>query len=251
MISSETPVLVVVKLTKESFCVPINLVIFVVLLSPFLGDGEWYRVMVDILAETTVSVNFVDYGYSMKLPIENLRPITLSLLTLPFQAVRCSLAGTMSVKICSCGQYKFHFKMKKNTYTNKISLLYLDVGVAPMGSEWSTEAKQWFESQVDKEPLMARVLSVSERGYEVKLEIRGRDMAAALISEQLAKAPGAIPKVSCVTAEPKLQENMYESQRNQEQVQVPGQSGSISKEIPTEGPVAQSDMQLECRCSKG
>lgn len=119
MISSETPVLVVVKLTKESFCVPINLVIFVVLLSPFLGDGEWYRVMVDILAETTVSVNFVDYGYSMKLPIENLRPITLSLLTLPFQAVRCSLAGTMSVKICSCGQYKFHCKMKKKNILYK------------------------------------------------------------------------------------------------------------------------------------
>lgn len=125
----------------------------------------------------------------------------------------------------------------------------MDVGVAPLGSEWSSEAKQWFESQVDGELLTARVLSVSERGYDIKLEIRGRDLAAALISEQLAKAPGAIPKVSCVTAEPKLQENMYESQLNQ--VQVFGQSGSISKEVPTEGPVAQSDMQLECRCSKG
>lgn len=62
--------------------------------------------MVDIVSETTVSVNFVDYGSSMKLPTENLRPITLSLLTLPFQAVRCSLAGTVSVKMCSCGQYR-------------------------------------------------------------------------------------------------------------------------------------------------
>lgn len=104
MISSEPAVLVAVKLTKESFRVPVNLVIFLVLLSPFPGDGEWYRVMVDILSETTVSVNFVDYGYSMKLPTENLRPITLSLLTLPFQAVRCSLSGTVNVKMCSCGQ---------------------------------------------------------------------------------------------------------------------------------------------------
>lgn len=124
----------------------------------------------------------------------------------------------------------------------------MDVGVAPLGSEWSSEAKQCFESQVDGETLTARVLSISKRGYEVKLEIRGRDVTAALISEQLAKAPGAIPKMSCVRAEPKLQENMHESQLNQEQ--VPGQSGSISREIPTEGPVAQSDMQLECRCSK-
>lgn len=131
------------------------------------------------------------------------------------------------------------------------SVLCLDVGVAPLGSEWSSKAKQWFESQVDGELLTARVLFVSERGYEVKLEIRGRDVAAALISEQLARAPGAIPKMSCVRAEFKLQENMYESQLSQEQVQVPGQSGSISKEIPTEGPAAQSDMQLECRCSEG
>lgn len=85
---------------------PVNLVFFFffVLLSPFTDDGEWYRVMVDILSETTVSVNFVDYGHSMKLPTENLRPITLSLLILPFQAVRCSLAGTVSGKTCSCGQ---------------------------------------------------------------------------------------------------------------------------------------------------
>lgn len=132
----------------------------------------------------------------------------------------------------------------------KIGFLYSNLGVAPQGSEWSSEAKQWFASQVDGELLAARVLAVSERGYEVKLEIRGRDVAAALISEQLAKAPGAIPKMSCVRTEPKLQESMFESQLNQEQVQVPGRSGSISKEIKTEEPAVQSDMQLESRCSE-
>lgn len=124
----------------------------------------------------------------------------------------------------------------------------LDVGVEPLGLEWASEAQRWFQSQVDGELLTARVLSVSERGYEVKLEIRGQDVAAALISQQLAKAPGAIPKMPCVSSEPKHQEKIQESQLNQ--VQVPGQSGSISKEIPKEGPAAQSDMQLECRCSK-
>lgn len=105
---------------------------------------------------------------------------------------------------------------------------------------------------MDGELMTARVLSVSERGYEVKLGIRGQDMAAALISVQLAKAPGAISETSCVNSELKHQEKMYESQPNQEQedVQVPGQSGSISKEMATEGPAAQSDVQLECGCSK-
>lgn len=195
--------------------------------------------MVDILTETTVSVNFVDYGYCMKLPIDNLRPITLSLLTLPFQAVRCSLAGTVSV---------FFSAIFICVYIYKLLFIYVDVGVAPLGPEWGSEAKQWFESQLDGELLTARVLSVSERGYEVKLEIRGRDVAAALISVQLAKASGTIPQMSCVRAESQLLDNMYERQLNQEQVQVPGQ---VSKEKPTEGPAVQSHMQLERRCSKG
>ncbi|TWW81247.1 Tudor domain-containing protein 1 [Takifugu flavidus] len=175
-------------------------------------DRKWYRVMLNDISETAVSVNCVDYGRKMKLPKENLRPITASFLTLPFQAVRCSLAG-----------------------------------VEPLGSEWNSEAKQWLWSQMDGELMTARVLSVSERGYEVKLGIRGQDMAAALISVQLAKAPGAISGTSCVNSELKHQEKMYESQPNQEQedVQVPGQSGSISKEMPTEGPAAQSDVQLD------
>lgn len=55
--------------------------------------------MVDILSEATASVSFVDYGYSMKLPTENLRPITPSLLRLPFQAVRCAVAGIVIVSV--------------------------------------------------------------------------------------------------------------------------------------------------------
>uniref|UniRef100_A0A671WXD7 Tudor domain containing 1 n=1 Tax=Sparus aurata TaxID=8175 RepID=A0A671WXD7_SPAAU len=125
----------------------------------FPGDGAWYRAMVNEMSEDETSVNFVDYGSCMKVKNKNLRPITPRLLTLPFQAVRCSLAG-----------------------------------VEPLGSEWSSEALLWFQTLVDGEKLSARVLSVSEQGYNVKLESRGQDMAVALISEQLAKAPGAIPK---------------------------------------------------------
>lgn len=64
------------------------------------GDGEWYRVMVNELSEDKVSVKLVDYGYSMKLEKDHLRSITPKLLTLPFQAIRCNLAGR--VRVCEC-----------------------------------------------------------------------------------------------------------------------------------------------------
>lgn len=82
---------------------------FVVLVFPSPDDQKWYRVMLNDISETAVSVNFVDYGKKMKLPKENLWPITPSFLTLPFQAVRCSLAGTVSAKMCSCRWYRIVF----------------------------------------------------------------------------------------------------------------------------------------------
>lgn len=54
--------------------------------------------MVNEMSEDETSVNFVDYGSCMKVKNKNLRPITPRLLTLPFQAVRCSLAGC----VCAC-----------------------------------------------------------------------------------------------------------------------------------------------------
>lgn len=64
-------------------------------------DGEWCRAMVNELSEDKVSVNFVDYGYSMNLEKNHLRSITPQLLTLPFQAIRCSLAGSVKC-VCEC-----------------------------------------------------------------------------------------------------------------------------------------------------
>lgn len=86
-----------------------NLVIFLVLVSPSPDDRKWYRVMLNDISDTAVSVNCVDYGRKMKLPKGNLQPIIPSFLTLPFQAVRCSLAGTVSVEMCSCKWYRIVF----------------------------------------------------------------------------------------------------------------------------------------------
>uniref|UniRef100_A0A8C9WZY1 Tudor domain containing 1 n=1 Tax=Sander lucioperca TaxID=283035 RepID=A0A8C9WZY1_SANLU len=124
----------------------------------FPGDKEWYRAMVNELSED-VSVNFVDYGYSMKVEKDHIRSITPRLLNLPFQAIRCWLTG-----------------------------------VEPLGSEWSSEALLWFQSLVDGKQLSARVLCATEQGYGVELESKGQNVAAALISAQLAKVPGAVPK---------------------------------------------------------
>lgn len=49
--------------------------------------------MVKGMSEDLVSVQFVDYGHTMKVEKSRLRSITPQLLTLPFQAVRCWLAG--------------------------------------------------------------------------------------------------------------------------------------------------------------
>lgn len=122
----------------------------------------------------------------------------------------------------------------------------------PLGSEWSSEALLWFQTLVDGKQLSARALSVSEQGYDVKLESRGQDVAAALISEQLAKAPGAIPKETHATpgSEVKQQEKIKDNEVSQIQVQSSDLTGASSKETPTEGTATLSEGQLECRSPK-
>uniref|UniRef100_A0A8D2M9K8 Tudor domain-containing protein n=1 Tax=Zonotrichia albicollis TaxID=44394 RepID=A0A8D2M9K8_ZONAL len=57
-------------------------------------DNLWYRAAVTAYAsEDTVLVDYVDYGNSDSLPLARLRPIIPSLMDLPAQAIRCSLAG--------------------------------------------------------------------------------------------------------------------------------------------------------------
>ncbi|XP_074520237.1 tudor domain-containing protein 1 isoform X2 [Halichoeres trimaculatus] len=148
----------------------------------FPDDGAWYRAMVNKVYEDKVSVNFVDYGYSMKVGMNQLRSITPKLLTLPFQAIHCSLSG-----------------------------------VEPLGSEWTSEALSRFQIQVYGKQLSARVLSVTEQGYSVKLESRGQNVAAALISEQLAKAPGELPKEAHAAnaSEAKQQEKIDKKEHSQ------------------------------------
>ncbi|KAI1236184.1 Tudor domain-containing protein 1 [Lamprotornis superbus] len=60
----------------------------------FTEDNLWYRAAVTAYAsEGTVLVDYMDYGNSDSLPLTRLRPIIPSLMDLPAQAIRCSLAG--------------------------------------------------------------------------------------------------------------------------------------------------------------
>lgn len=125
-----------------------------------------------------------------------------------------------------------------------------NVDVEPLGSEWSIEALLRFQTLVDGETLSARVLSVSERGYNVKLESRGQDVAATLISEHLAKAPGAVPKDTYVTfnSEAKRDEKIEESEDCTVHVEAPNHLGAISKETATKVTAIKAEGQLDCRC---
>ncbi|XP_054623238.1 tudor domain-containing protein 1 isoform X2 [Dunckerocampus dactyliophorus] len=157
----------------------------------FPGDGAWYRAKVNGQSEDTVTVNFVDYGYSMELEKRHLRSVTPRLLQLPFQAVRCFLSG-----------------------------------VEAMGSEWSSEAILWFQTQVDGEKMNARVLTVTKQGYGVELECRGQSIAAGLISNVLGRVPGEIPKGvhSILSPGAKQREDVKEKEHSQTQA---------SKQMPT------------------
>ncbi|KAM8836922.1 tudor domain-containing protein 1 [Spinachia spinachia] len=168
----------------------------------FPGDKKWYRAMVKDLTEK-VSVYFVDYGYSMRVEKNHLRAITDRLLTLPFQAICCWLTG-----------------------------------VEPLGSEWSSEALLCFDSLVNGELLSARVLSLTDRGYGLALESRGKDVATALISEHLAKVPGASAEAEAVSRhahQERRQENDHTAKHAHSSNQV---TDASLKEMPTEGRTA-------------
>uniref|UniRef100_A0A667ZW54 Tudor domain containing 1 n=1 Tax=Myripristis murdjan TaxID=586833 RepID=A0A667ZW54_9TELE len=130
----------------------------------FSGDGAWYRVMVKEVFEEHASVYYVDYGNNSWVLKSDLRAITPRLLKLPFQAVRCWLAG-----------------------------------VLPRGLEWSKEALLWFQTLVDGRQLSARVLSVTDRGYGVELESNGQSVAATLISEQQGRSSTQAVQLSVPT----------------------------------------------------
>ncbi|KAJ8363627.1 hypothetical protein SKAU_G00124580 [Synaphobranchus kaupii] len=67
--------------------------------APYRDHGTWNRARVlGILESGLVDLYYVDFGDNGELPPESLRPVRSDFLSLPFQAIECSLAG-----VCPAG----------------------------------------------------------------------------------------------------------------------------------------------------
>ncbi|NXG07303.1 TDRD1 protein, partial [Sakesphorus luctuosus] len=59
----------------------------------FSGNGRWYRAVVLETSQSAVKVLYADYGNTETLPLSKLLPISDYFLKVPFQTLKCSLAG--------------------------------------------------------------------------------------------------------------------------------------------------------------
>ncbi|XP_063290250.1 tudor domain-containing protein 1 [Pelobates fuscus] len=101
----------------------------------FSGDKNWYRAQVIKLIETEkAKVNFLDYGNVEEVAVDKLCKMPSQFLELPFQAVKCSLAG-----------------------------------VKPIGKNWRRESCEKFQMCVAGLKLQAKAVSKHEDGYSVEL----------------------------------------------------------------------------------
>ncbi|KAJ8365184.1 hypothetical protein SKAU_G00140150 [Synaphobranchus kaupii] len=122
----------------------------------FPGDASWYRAMVLGLAPDKVAtVYFVDFGNTCEVEQTHMQAIPHQFLKLPFQAIRCWLAG-----------------------------------VEPRQGGWGGDAASRFQVLSVGRQLQARVCSITERGFGIELMSDGQNIAAQLVAEGLAAASG-------------------------------------------------------------
>ncbi|XP_066475827.1 tudor domain-containing protein 1 isoform X2 [Tiliqua scincoides] len=126
----------------------------------FSGDGKWYRALVkEATSSGTFKVQFVDYGNREEVTLDKLRQISSVFLRLPFQAVRCQLAG-----------------------------------ISPINKEWTTEASAAFQMKTAGKKLQAQVVSLTLDGAEVEL-IDNSTGSPVMISEILINEHMALKRV--------------------------------------------------------
>ncbi|KAJ8264715.1 hypothetical protein GJAV_G00152940 [Gymnothorax javanicus] len=120
----------------------------------FPGDGSWYRAMVlDLAPDKKATVYFVDYGNTSEVELTHMQAIPAQFLKLPFQAIRCWLAGA-----------------------------------EPLKGSWEADAVRQFQVLMVGRKLQAQVCSITERGFGVELLADGQSIAALLVAEGLAEA---------------------------------------------------------------
>nr|XP_015203062.1 PREDICTED: tudor domain-containing protein 1 isoform X2 [Lepisosteus oculatus] len=117
----------------------------------FPGDGNWYRGMINDIGPKGAEVYFVDYGNTSEVAVDKLCAILPEYLMLPFQAIKCWLAG-----------------------------------VEPVQREWTKDAIKRFQALTVGVQLKAKVLCNGQNGYGIKLVKRGQNVAEKLVAEKLA-----------------------------------------------------------------
>ncbi|KAG8430349.1 hypothetical protein GDO86_017941, partial [Hymenochirus boettgeri] len=101
----------------------------------FSSDGNWYRAIVkDVNQDKTYKVLFVDYGNIEQVTADKLCDIAPTFMELPFQAIKCCLAG-----------------------------------VKPVGEEWNKEATLTFQTHVAGLKLKAKAVGKNAKSYCVEL----------------------------------------------------------------------------------
>ncbi|KAL7990597.1 hypothetical protein Chor_014027 [Crotalus horridus] len=134
----------------------------------FSGDDKWYRAIVLGINESEIKIVYADYGIVEMLPFSRLQPITAPYLQLPFQILKCSLAG------------------------NKPTSLFFSIpDIMGLDGKWSISAIEKLKSLLMNASVMITVKEVSQNIYPVivqkKSENRVMDIAEQLIIENLAK----------------------------------------------------------------
>ncbi|XP_061872222.1 tudor and KH domain-containing protein isoform X2 [Colius striatus] len=109
--------------------------------APYAGDTDWYRARVlGTLDNGHLDLYYVDFGDNGEAPLEALRALRSDFLSLPFQAIECSLAG-----------------------------------VTPIGSQWDEAALDEFDRLThcaSWQPLLAKVTSYVPAGLSTRPNVQ-------------------------------------------------------------------------------
>ncbi|XP_067831990.1 tudor and KH domain-containing protein [Heptranchias perlo] len=142
--------------------------------APFQDDGFWYRARVlGFLESGNADLYYVDYGDNREVPIGKLQILRSDFLSLPFQAVECSLDG-----------------------------------IQPVGEQWSEEAMNCFDRLTycaEWKILLAKICSYSQSGGVTRPQVQLFDRTCDQnldIGDELVRLGHAIrcPRLAGVTA---------------------------------------------------
>uniref|UniRef100_A0A8C5Q4P6 Tudor domain containing 1 n=1 Tax=Leptobrachium leishanense TaxID=445787 RepID=A0A8C5Q4P6_9ANUR len=133
----------------------------------FSADKNWYRARVTKVSKTgKTKVCFLDYGNREEVTADQICQIPSQFLELPFQAIRCSLAG-----------------------------------VKPIGDQWTRATNETFQMCVAGHKLQAKAVHKTEDGYSVDLiDLESsRSISDVLIAQKAAVGRDAKNGLSAIT----------------------------------------------------